>query len=383
MNFKEIENYITEIQDAERTFRHPNVNDMAIAHKSIVFRVLKQFYLLMLSFFDFIYLYILLKTKKQKIRDKRIVFTGRGSCFEIDGKLEDRIVRPFFTDNILFINSQKSNRINKINNQKVFNLGSLVKVISILFFRKIPYKMRIFQAYSTVNNIIFKNLSGNEVYVICLWEMNTLSIIFSKYRSNIKLVKVQHGSMIDYPPYIKPAPVKIADLIYVKNKPTIEFLKTHLCAMHPTEYKLIPYPATNRKYVPGVHLLYASTIEINGLHPVFKKFLEQNKSQDLHVIIRLHPREQEKEMEFKEALLGYIGKFEFDNSKNWMENNYIENLIVISPWSSVLEDAYDNGFISITIDPVGYNRFRFFIDNKRFFYSEDIAETLQIINMQS
>ena len=55
------------------------------------------------------------------------------------------------------------------------------------------------------------------------------------------------------------------------------------------------------------------------------------------------------------------------------------NLIVISPWSSTLEDAYDNNFVAITIDKVGKKRYSHLINNKNFFFSDNIYETIKII----
>ena len=45
--------------------------------------------------------------------------------------------------------------------------------------------------------------------------------------------------------------------------------------------------------------------------------------------------------------------------------------------SSTLEDAYDNGFVAITIDPVGRKRFQHLIDESRFFFSDDLATTIE------
>lgn len=382
MNINEIEKYLTEIQNAESNFRshYTNVPTEIQTSKRLNFtRILGLGKFIILSFVDFISLLLLILFKKSVVNDKRIVYTGKGSCIEVNGILEDRIVKPLFTENILFINSQKETWLKKVNNQKVYNLGGVVKLISLFLFRKRTYKMRIFGAYCLINNLILSNLNGNEVYMICLWEMNSFSLIFSRYRSNIKLIKVQHGSMIEYPPYVNPAPVKVADLIYVKNKPTIEYLKTHLCSRFPTEYRLIPYPEKNLIYVPGIHLFYASTIETNGLHPVFRDFLAKNVRNDLHIIVRLHPREREKEATFAEELSKFNIYYEFDQSENWLKGNKIKNLIVISPWSSTLEEAYDNGFSAITIDIVGRERFKHLIDNIRFFYSDDLNSQIDYI----
>ena len=100
---------------------------------------------------------------------------------------------------------------------------------------------------------------------------------------------------------------------------------------------------------------------------------------DLHVVVRLHPREREKEQIFAEELSQYEVQYDFDHSKNWLEGNKINNLIVISPWSSTLEDAYDNGFTSVTIDQVGKERYKHLLDGIRFFYSDNLVKTLSEI----
>ena len=125
-----------------------------------------------------------------------------------------------------------------------------------------------------------------------------------------------------------------------------------------------------------MHVLYASTIEFNGLHPVFREFLSQNRDENLHVIVRLHPRERDKEDLFRELLSQYNVNYEFDQSKNWLEGNKIKNLIVISPWSSTIEDSCDNGFITIVIDPVGKERYAHLIDAERCFFSGDLRMTI-------
>jgi len=379
MNLKEIEEYITEIQEQERKCRNQTpsiiIGETKVRHSLKV----RDIALFLNSVLDLIKLLILLKFRRNVALTKRIVYTGTGSLQVVNGKFEDRIVKPLFSENIIFINSQKSTRIRKINNQNVYNIGSLIKPLSLFYNKDLSHKMRVFKAYMTINDLVIRQLAGNEVYVICLWEMNTLSLVFSNYRSKIKLIKIQHGSMINYPPYVKPAPIKVADLIYVKSQSTIDFLNTHLCLFYPTEYALLPYPPKSSTFVPGIHLLYASTIEINGLHPVFASYLEHNKDPQIHVLIRLHPREREKRVEFERAVKNFIGKFEFDDSKSWIESNKISNLIVISPWSSILEEAADNGVTAITVDRVGKNRFRHLINNKTFFFSENLTETIQEI----
>jgi len=378
----EIEKYIRELQRDELSFKNQSINSdekFILKKRKNVAVSFGIAWHIILSLLDYFKLLSLVTFRKKVVSNKRIVFTAKNFCTESEGKLQDRIVKPLFTENILFINQSKEIHLTRINDQRVYNIGGVVKLISHIAFRRENRLMRLFRSYSFVNDSIIRYLKGSELYILWFYDLNSLSLIFSKYRNNVRLIEVQHGSIINYPPYIKPAPVKIADIFYVKNQPTIDYLKTHLCSNFTAEYRLIPYPKIERKFVPGLHIFYASTVEFNGLHPVFKDFLKRNTFDDLHVIIRLHPRERDKESNFISELASYNIKYEFDHSQNWLEGNTISNMIVISPWSSSLEDAFDNGFITITIDPVGRERYKQFIDNERFFYSDNLVDTIQLI----
>jgi hypothetical protein len=43
-------------------------------------------------------------------------------------------------------------------------------------------------------------------------------------------------------------------------------------------------------------------------------------------------------------------------------------------------EAYDNGFLAITIDKVGFMRYEYLVDNKQFFFSENLSEIIDTIN---
>ncbi len=328
------------------------------------------------SLIDFIRLYLLVRFNEKSLHGKRIVYTTKNFCNVVEGKLEDRVLKPLFTDNILFINPSKEHYLETINGQKVYNLGGVARLLS-YFFKRGPHVLQFFRAYRVVNDAILKHLSHREVYTLWFYNVNSLSLIFSYYRKNITLIEVQHGSMINYPPFAHPAPVKIADLFYVKNQATIDYLKTHLCLNFPSEYRLIPYARIQREYVPGIHLLYASTVEFNGLHPVMHRFLATFRRDDLHLIIRLHPREKEKEPLFAAQLAPYQVNYRFDHSPNWLEGNPIQNLMVVSAWSSMIEDSYDNGLLTILIDPVGKARYEHLVDHQRCIYTDDLTLTLE------
>lgn len=381
MNKKEIEKYIIQLQQEEEQFKTRSLQPAEPGKRRLpgFARIWEVSHYFFLCLFDFIGLYYKIRFNTDFLKNKKIVYTARNFCTVSDGKYEDRIVRPLFTENIVFINQSKEYALKKINDQKVYNLGGVVKFLS-RFYIKQSRLMKFFNAYSFVNNIVLRSLTNKqEVYMLWFYDLNCLSLVFSKHKNNVTLIEVQHGSIVNYPPYSKPAPVKIADIFYVKNEPTAQYLKDHLCLGYSSEYRLIPYPKGNRKYMPGIHLLYASTIEFNGLHPVFKDFLSKANFENMHVKIRLHPRERDKETVFDAQLKETGVKYEFDRSKNWLEAAEAENMIVISPWSSTLEDAYDNGFIAITIDPVGKERYAHLIDEEKFFYSENLVDKIKVI----
>lgn len=382
MKISDIEKYLTDLEKKEMDFKNQSCdlieNDKPLLGNKFV-SYFKNLSVISKSITDYISLLFLLKFKKSFFKNKRLIYTARNFCTLNNGILEDRIIKPIFQENIIFISHAKGYTIKKINNQRVFNIGGAVKLISKFGYQKYSQKIKYFLAYKFVNNSILKELDGNEVYSLCYYDLNGISLSMSEYRYKIKFGEVQHGSIINYPPYTESAPFKIVDIFYVKNSQTIDYLRGHLCSKFEAEYNLIPYPKVDRKIAEGVNVFYASTVEFNGFHPVFIKFLERNSITNLNIIVRLHPREKDKEEVFKVVLEKNNIKYEFDNSQNWLENNKIKNLIVVSPWSSSIEDSYDNEFITITIDPVGKERYSHLIDNKKCFYSCDLSTTIENI----
>src|SRR5690606_35674435 len=177
-----------------------------------VLQKIKVLGFIVLCFFDFLILKFVLFIPKY--RNKKIVYTTPRFTTTVHGVVEDRILTPLFIDHILFINHSLENRIWRINGQKVYNIGGVVKVLS-FFQRQSSLTMRNFYAYQKVNQWILKKLAGKEIYLLLYYDLNSLSIILSPYRNTLKLIEVQHGSMINYFPYIKRAPLKVIDVFYV------------------------------------------------------------------------------------------------------------------------------------------------------------------------
>lgn len=384
MNNDEIESFIVRVMLPVARFGRnnssiPEKSETKARSNSLFRRLFHNLKLLIYCTKDFIQLYFLFSTKKGFLKNKKIVYTGRDLCIEENGKLYHRVIQSLFVDNIIFINTSKDVFIDLINGQKVYNLGGLTKLIR-LISRKSEYEfINTFYAFSILNDLLLKHVKQQDVYIFWYYNPNSFSLIFSKFRRNFNLIEVQHGSIINFSAYTEPSPFRLCDVYYVKNDITINYLKSHLCLNFLADFRRLPYPKVEGTVHPGVHLLYASSVEVNGLHPVLKKFLSENSRENLDLLIRLHPRERAKEETFNKELRRFDIKFRFDRTKNWLESNKIKNLIVISPWSSTIEDAYDNGFTTIIIDPIGYDRFSNFVDNQICFYSNDIESTLSDI----
>lgn len=376
LNKKEVKEYIQELRGFSIQFEANKEQTVTTKGNKGNFLAikLKSFLFICHSFIDLVILKLHLLFPKY--RNKKIVYTTPRFTSDINGRLEDRIFKFLFTQNIIYINHSQENRIKSISNQKVYNIGGVVKVIA-LFSKESNRTMKTFYAYQRVNKWILKGFNFKEVYFVLYYDLNSLSIILSDYRKCLKLIEVQHGSMINYFPYLKRAPLKIIDLFYVKNQPTIDFLKENVCQGYDCEYKLIPYPSPKRSIKPGKYILYASTVELNGIHPVFLEYLKQNESENLTVFIRLHPREKDKENYFKNQLKDIKATVLFDDSKDWLESNTIENVIVVSAWSSMIEDAADNGFKTVILEEFGKERFGYLIDDKNVIFAPDV-ETINI-----
>ena len=185
--------------------------------------------------------------------------------------------------------------------------------------------------------------------------------------------------MINFYPYKTPANFPVVDTFFVRNAATIKYLKLHLAKNYAAQYYLIPYPKSNAVFQKGIHVLYVSSIETNGFHEVFIDFLKNNILTDLNIIIRLHPREMHKKTIFEDDLKKWNINYSFDISQSWLLENTIQNLIVVSPWSSVIEEAIDNGYKAIIIDDIGKKRFNNYIDNVLCFYTNNISATLSHI----
>lgn len=365
--------FVLSVQSELKKF---NVSEVNSTDQGKAYSNYYKIYIAIRDVFSLVAMLILNRSKKFNF-----IYTGEGLCHKVEGKYRDRILENIVRENVIYINRGRDTIINSVNDIRAYNIGGLVKLLSIGFSLSYKKPLNTYYAYKMVNDIILRFANNSNVYSLLYYNLNGLSLVMSKHRNKFKLIEVQHGAIINFPTYALSSVFKIADIFYVKNQGTVAYLKKHLNKnFTDVTYEILPYPKSKATFVEGKHLLYASTVELGGIHPVFLAYLKQLTPEDnVNVYIRLHPREKDKKEVFEKQLKDVKAIIVFDESKNWLEANLIKNLIIISPWSSVIEDAADNGYKAIVLEELGNIRFSYLIDDINVIFADNLEKILQSI----
>lgn len=373
--------YYNEVNQRIRLFeRNEFENKEIVEYQSHKRNNLFNIYLFLYSFIDLLLLTFLLIKSRITRTSLNLIYTFEGLCSIQDNKYSERIIQNLEINNKVYINQGTENIIKLIDGFKVYNIGGIVKLIAYII-HLFDQRNNLIRAYSFVNDYILSISYSNSIYLLCHYDRNGISVVFSKYRNSSRLIEVQHGGIINYPSYLKPSSIKIADVFIVRNKATVAYLQTHLNQFFKSiEYEILPYPKNTSIRYEGINILYASSIETNGFHPLFLAFLDSSTESNIFLTVRLHPREKNKKAIFEEDLAKYDVNYQFDDSINWLENNKILNLIVISPWSSIIEEAADNKITAIIIDILGQKRYANLIDNQVIYFANAGIQISTIID---
>jgi hypothetical protein len=276
-------------------------------------------------------------------------------------------------NNHIYFSYDKYIYLKKIEGIKVYNIGIVVKLISKLKVHKKLSLQNDFNIWYPIQNFICKRLNNNTVYIPVYSNGVGLSLVFNKYRENFKLVEVQHGSVLNYPPYSLVSDLPLVNAFYYRTEKDKYFLEDNLFARQTVELLQIPQEEitflskTNR-----IEILYVSSYEFNDLHPVFKNFIN-NVPQNVFIRVRLHPRQSNLEAVFSKHLEKNNVNFEIHKYSNWYEN-LPSNSIVISPFSSVIEEAVNVGLKVIIIDPLGGKRFNYLLNGENCVFSDNLSD---------
>lgn len=277
----------------------------------------------------------------------------------------------------IIINYHHTKLIRKIHKQKVYNLGIILGLI-LRIFNSTKSAIKLLNISNFFYVCFLKMFKIKQVYTPCYYDYVAFSLIMEKNRT-FSIIEVQHGTINNFFPYTRPTSFKLVDEIWVNNLRTKKYLENNL---YKDVQVIINLKQIERKLQVKYNftetiLLYCSSIEINGLHPVILDYLTTAKAtSNTKLLVRLHPREKMNVELFRSQLTNSKIAYSFDDSADWTLYAESANLIVISPWSSVIEDAYELGIKSIVIDDFGKKRFQDIIDNKLCFFTNDLKSIL-------
>ena len=374
-----INNHVIDVSTRLRKFKEENFPPES-SKQSIQRPLIEKLKFILCSVYDVLHIYIQFNIFPKSIKHTSIVYTAPNFCTHgKSGNSKDRITHGVCGDKVIYINYSKESLLRKIDGNRVINTGGVAKLLMLTIFRSKEKVIAASLAYRMVNDLYLKKLQGNDVYTLCHYDYNGWALIASRYRFSFKLIEVQHGSMINYPPYQKATKIPIPSAFYVKNTRTSEYLKVHFCKHNNADYFLLPLHARNSELIDSTRILYISSLECNGLHSVVVEFLKHFPPSETEIFIRLHPRERNKEGYFRNQLkqLGINGTF--DQSDNWIDGNKVAKLFVITPWSSVVEEAIELDYPVIIIDPGGKKRFQHLIDDEKCFYAATPKEINKVV----
>jgi len=374
MNNKEI-NFINKLHNSMGAYKTRNLGDKLSGGRAPLTKSIK---ILVLGLIDLVSLFWQLRN----IRKKRCNIYYTHSCFikPINKHFDDNLYGDLLKQkNSIFISYDRYDYYKKVSNIKVFNLGIVIKILQKIKIIKRTTEQLNTDNWLFINEAICKHLNNNDIYIPAYSNEVGFSLVFNKYRNRYKLIEIQHGSVINYPPYSFISELPLVDIFYYRNESSKLFLERNLFSKIPIILKPLKKDKINlQPSTEFTEILYISSYEFNTIHPVFAKFLRCNPK-NCHIRIRLHPRQSSLESFFISALRDLNCNFEIDKSKNWY-TNIPENTIVISPLSSVIEEAVDNKLLTIIIDETGASRYNYLIDNKHCYYSQDLFKLLNELN---
>lgn len=357
---------------------HLNMNDYQVKNNMSDMKdekrvnIVNNGFQLFSALLDFVKLIIFLKVYKSKKVDLFYIHTS--FIRKVDNEYIDVLFDKLINSNAIMINYDRYLSYARINNTKVYNLGIIVKMLQKTNLIKRETLQTNTHNWLFLNNIICRNLNNNNIFIPAYSNEVGFSLVFNNFRNHFKLIEIQHGSVINYPPYAFVSNLKLVDVFYYKNDFSRKYLEEHLFLIH--KARMILMPKVKVQFIPKtdfIELLYISSYEHTTLHPVMSSYLESIDISSVNFRLRLHPRQQNLENNFV-FLLNKIGvRYELSHTKMWYDN-LPENTYVISPLSSVIEEAIELGLKAVVIDETGFKRYKPIIDNVKCFYTNNLEE---------
>jgi len=307
-------------------------------------------------------------------RVTNVVFVTRGLV------LYERFFSKLDLESAVFINYHQTHLVESFAGSRVFNVGVFVGALKRVRLGGTSL-LRDVRLFGLVYLPIHRLLKGSKVYFPCYYDANGLALVFNDRRGDYELVEIQHGGICNFEPYSRPVSFRVADRIMVLDARTAAYLKNHLYKKADVNIEIIE--SGEARFTPRIDneipvILYCSTIEINGIHEKFLRFLNScDMIASFNLRVRLHPREGDRKERFRRQLEELGVDFEFDDSSDWLAGNPFRRLIVVTPWSSVIEEAHREGIFSVILDDFGKQRFQDLIDGKLCWFAEEPRVTFR------
>lgn len=321
----------------------------------------------------FDYLQLIFKAIRRQ-HAQNIVFVSRNLV------LYERFFSGKDLESAIFINYHQTHLVRSFAGRRVFNVGVVVGAIKKILSggQSLLRDVRLFDGlYSPIRRL----LGGACVYIPCYYDASGLALILNTKRAAYEVIEVQHGSVCNFGPYSRPVSFKAADRFIALDRRSAEYVRRHLFAKVPTKVETTeaqPLEATHRIENEVPVILYCSSVEVNGIHEKFVTFLRACETKDsFRLKVRLHPRELDRKALFSHQLRELGISFEFDESGDWLTGNPYLHMIVVTPWSSVVEEAHRNGIPSVVLDNFGKERFGDLIDGELCWFAGEPCSTLR------
>ncbi len=326
-----------------------------------------------------------------------IVISSSNSLIFNRKKIKIQKLLPFYS-------LTKKKPLFDINKNLILNLFSeiiennqLQELINIKTFEKNLIKLL------TWEDLITKVLSKKKpkkIILVCHYTISSFAILNSAIKFSIPIIEIQHGSIVNYPPYTVKLSLNefpIPDEFWSWDKESEVFAKHNL--FHSKKVILTEnlwhkyWESTDQSFISDqekvlknkakIIILYTSVPELNGIPKIILQAIELSPS-NFEWWIRLHPREKDKVNNFKSQIKRLQQKriVQIDTPTTIPLPVVIDNInIHISSWSSSTIEVLNKNLPTIIIHEQGKARFSEYFNTSNFYFEKnDPKNIISLIN---
>lgn len=302
-------------------------------------------------------------------------------------KLDEYIDTNLNNSSTLLIGTNPNYAFNSYKNYKVYNIGTLIRVIAKIFqltkFRK-PQPIFIHESYIFKKIFKFFKFLDSNIYYSNLKQPAIAGLCALPFNRRNKIIEIQHGSVISSTEYETLFILDYIDIFYIDNKLTLNYLLskknslTYKNKIHLKKQNINLDISTMENNI--LKIIYCSSVELNGFDEAFKDFLTQGFNKKKYdIYLKLHPREVSKD-NFSNFLNNKGIKYKIVDNNEFHDLLKYKKIIIITPWSGIIEDIINLKIPAIISHPHGKERFSNLIDQEFAFFPTSLSEMLSIMD---